>query len=85
MLIACIVGFLICGFSHKKMVLDSFSSSLNNVWFYFILIVNELVLIQLFWHIEQCHGTGREFWPALYPWARVNRATLGFYQKKFSY
>lgn len=43
------------------MVLDSFSSSLNNVWFYFILIVNELVLIQLFWHIEQCHEQGGNF------------------------
>lgn len=67
------------------MVLDSFSSSLKNVWVYFILFVNKLVLIQLFWPTEQWHGTGRQFQPELYPWAKVNRATLGFYQTNFSY
>lgn len=42
------------------MVLDYFSSSLNNAWFYFILIVNKLVLVQLFCPNEQWHGGERE-------------------------
>lgn len=85
MLIACIVEFPICGLSRKKeWSYILVSSSLKNVWFYFVLIVNKLVLNQLFYPIEQWHGAGREFWPALYSWAKVNRATLGLYQTKFS-
>lgn len=40
------------------MVLDYFSSSLNNA--YFILIINKLVLVQLYCPNEQWHGVGRE-------------------------
>lgn len=40
------------------MVLDYFSSSLNNA--YFILIINKLVLVQLYCPNEQWYGVGRE-------------------------